>query len=285
MGIIFAPIGGLLLYASAQVEELIIDYSSCNSTAPVGLENAAELSKDRWHATFKSKNATSPPSWFRQPKQIRKTRNGIEYETDICSLQFEIPAELGPSVFLYYRLSNFYQNHRRYVKSLDLDQLKGKAVSNATIAGSTCDPLRLDPNGKAYYPCGLIANSLFNDTFVPPVRVGGSEEEVYEMTNKGISWSSDRELYKPTAYSPYDVSPPPNWAKRYPTGYNSTNPPPNLQEDEELQVWMRTAGLPTFSKLALRNDDVPMPAGSYRLDIEYSMLQPGRLLFTCFGVC
>lgn len=33
---------------------------------------------------------------------------------------------------------------------------------------------------------------------------------------------------------------------------------------------MRTAGLPTFSKLALRNDKDVMGAGRYQVDIEYN---------------
>jgi len=88
------------------------------------------------------------------------------------------------------------------------------------------------------------------------------------MTNKGISWASDRQLYKPTQYSPDQISPPPNWQKRYPQGYTKDNPPKDLQEDEEFQVWMRTAGLPTFSKLARRNDNETMIAGTYQIDIR-----------------
>ncbi|CAI4215132.1 unnamed protein product [Parascedosporium putredinis] len=34
IGIIFAPIGGLLLYASAQVQEIEIDYTNCKAKAP-----------------------------------------------------------------------------------------------------------------------------------------------------------------------------------------------------------------------------------------------------------
>ncbi|EGE06595.1 CDC50 family protein [Trichophyton equinum CBS 127.97] len=148
--------------------------------------------------------------------------------------------------------------------------MKGVAVPNATIGAGTCDPLRLDPKGKAYYPCGLIANSVFNDTILEPRRIGGGNDgnQTYPMTNKGISWSSDKDLYKPTKYSYDQVSPPPNWIKRYPDGYTEKNPPPNVQEWEELQVWMRTAGLPTFSKLARRNDGDRMLAGSYQIDIQ-----------------
>lgn len=190
----------------------------------------------------------------------------------MCSLQFTIPHELEPPVFLYYRLTNFYQNHRRYVKSQDSDQLKGDAVPKGTIAKSNCDPLRLDPQGRPYYPCGLIANSLFNDTFSHPVllNVEGKNQmnQTYNMTNKGIAWDSDKALYGPTKYKPADIAVPPNWRNRYPEDtYSEDHQPPNLEVYEEFQVWMRTAGLPAFSKLALRNDKEKMGCGTYQLDI------------------
>lgn len=174
---------------------------------------------------------------------------------------------MGPPVFLYYRLTNFYQNHRRYVQSFDIDQLKGAAVDNATISGSTCDPLTIDPTtGKAYYPCGLIANSMFNDTIQSPVMPNTG---IYYMTDKGIAWASDKELVRKTSYQPWQVVPPPNWQARYGKEYTSI---PNLNEDEAFQVWMRTAGLPTFSKLSLRNDTTAMAAGTYQLNITYSKM-------------
>lgn len=63
-------------------------------------------------------------------------------------------------IFINYRLTNFYQNHRQYVKSFNADQLMGQPVSAGSL-GPDCDPLR-ESNGKAVYPCGLIANSVFN---------------------------------------------------------------------------------------------------------------------------
>ncbi|EZF75751.1 hypothetical protein H105_02717 [Trichophyton soudanense CBS 452.61] len=269
MGIIFAPIGGLLIYASSQVEELIFDYSNCKD-APVGKDNAKDA-RANVRASFKTQSkGDTPYQWYKNDDVDVTLDNGVHINTTVCSLIFDIPNDIGAPVYLYYRLTNFYQNHRRYVKSLDLDQLKGVAVPNATIGTSTCDPLRLDPKGKAYYPCGLIANSVFNDTILEPRRIGGGNDgnQTYPMTNKGISWSSDKDLYKPTKYSYDQVSPPPNWIKRYPDGYTEKNPPPNVQEWEELQVWMRTAGLPTFSKLARRNDGDRMLAGSYQIDIQ-----------------
>ena len=179
-------------------------------------------------------------------------------------------------MYFYYRLTNFYQNHRRYVKSLDTSQLQGTAVPAKTIGTGTCDPLKLDANGKPYYPCGLIANSVFNDTFAEPVLLnvprdeGGGDNRTYAMTDKGISWSTDAALYGPTQYNFDQIAVPPNWAKRWPNGYSQEDPPPNLKEDEAFQVWMRTAGLPAFSKLARRNDNQTMVTGRYQLDIQMS---------------
>jgi hypothetical protein len=64
-------------------------------------------------------------------------------------------------VYVYYQLENFYQNHRRYVKSRSSDQLQGTSGISNNDLKSDCDPLY--QNGSlTLSPCGLIANSLFN---------------------------------------------------------------------------------------------------------------------------
>ena len=61
---------------------------------------------------------------------------------------------------MYYGLTNFYQNHRRYVKSRDEKQLLGNVEAKPS---DDCAPFAEDPeSGKYYVPCGAIANSLFN---------------------------------------------------------------------------------------------------------------------------
>ncbi|RMJ25433.1 LEM3 CDC50 family protein [Aspergillus sp. HF37] len=257
IGIIFAPIGGLLLWASEEVEELLMDYSTCTRDAPDAREEDAKpMPSSNVQASFKSAKQMGPTLWQ------RSGQNG----TEICSLIFDIPNDIGPPVFMYYRMKEFYQNHRRYVQSLDLDQLKGIPVSNKSIKTGTCDPLTVDPDsGKAYYPCGLIANSIFNDTIPSPYRVGTNLED-YFMTNKGIAWDSDKQLMKNTQYKPWEVVPPPYWRKKYGNHYTNETLP-QINEDEEFMVWMRTAGLPHFSKLSRRNDTATMSAGTYRLDI------------------
>jgi hypothetical protein len=78
-----------------------------------------------------------------------------------CNIVFTIPMQLNTPIFLYYKLTNFYQNHRKYVKSLSYNQLKGQDISSIEAATS-CTQMSTDASGKVYYPCGLIANSVFN---------------------------------------------------------------------------------------------------------------------------
>ena len=121
-----------------------------------------------------------------------------------------------------------------------------------------------------------IWNFVDIDTFNPPVllNVGGSSasNETYNMTSETIAWSSDSARFGKTSYTNDQVEPPPNWALQYPNGYSEEQPIPDLSTFYELQVWMRTAGLPTFSKLALRNPNEIMKAGTYQVDIGLSTL-------------
>ena len=272
IGVIFAPIGGALLYASSVVQEISINYSRCSTDAPICPE-MGPVDDDKIVAHFK--NSTDPadaPTWCRNSTTVGYGLDGSKkVRTPQCYIQFYIPDRLSGPVLLYYQLTNFYQNHRRYVQSFDQDQLKGSDRDNKSVAGSDCDPLQLDADGKAYYPCGLIANSLFNDTFFNPVGLNppGSNDgsKVYNMTSKGTAWGSDKDLYGTTKYKYGDVVPPPNWREQYPE-YSENFPFKDLHEDDAFQVWMRTAGLPYFSKLALRNDDdEPMEMGRYEIRI------------------
>jgi hypothetical protein len=113
----------------------------------------------------------------------------------------------------------------------------------------TCDPLEDGNNGLPLYPCGLIANSKFDDEFLAiNVTKADGTVIVYDpnpqsvaankfWTNTNIAWKSDREdKFKPRALYATETNLSPL------TGQNITI-------DEELMVWMRTAGLPRFKKL------------------------------------
>jgi hypothetical protein len=274
VGIIFAPIGGLLLYASSQVQELSIDYTECAKHAPQSEANdnlnrtstRREMPSDRVASSFKTP-MTTQPRWGHS-NDTAVYPGGVRLNTSVCTLEFTIPNDIQHPVLFYYRLTNFYQNHRRYVKSLDTEQLKGNARSPGQIRAGDCDPLDISPDGRPYYPCGLIANSLFNDTYDELIfRNEGDAGTPYEMSENGIAWGSERDLYGKTKYRPDEVVPPPNWADRFPNKEYTNETLPDLNNDEAFQVWMRTAGLPTFSKLAKRNDSGVMKRGTYTLKI------------------
>jgi hypothetical protein len=226
-----------------------------------------------WH--FKDMGNSIPTATWSRRNITYTFENGVKRNNTVeCTIKFQIPSEMQPPVLFYYRLTKFYQNHRRYVKSFNADQLRGTAVDNSTISSSLCEPLRLDPRGRPYYPCGLIANSIFNDTFSSPYQenVEGSSSDGQEYTmenNSGIAWDSDKQLYGKTQYKLDQIAVPPNWVERYGgNDYTNSTPPPDLENDQAFQVWMRTAGLPTFSKLAQRNDTAVMKVATYRVDIR-----------------
>lgn len=271
-----------------QVKELSIDYTKCLAEAPQVDANydsskpdpTSEMDGKLYSASF-GKAMTSKPRWGQFEEEFTWP-SGHKNMTKFCVLVFQIPENIKPPVLFYYRLTNFYQNHRRYVKSLDVNQLKGDAVSAADIASGECDPLGTkyhadDNDTRAIYPCGLIANSMFNDTFSnlnssnAPTDSSGNQNQTYNFSKKGIMWDTEGDLYGETKYDPKDIRPPPNWVDQYPSdGYASLKKEqlPNLHTDEAFQVWMRTAGLPYFSKLAQRNDNDELEAATYRLKIR-----------------
>ncbi|PHH70117.1 hypothetical protein CDD82_7334 [Ophiocordyceps australis] len=276
IGVIFAPIGGLLLYASSRVQEISLDYTHCRDEAPLLNQGFGPMPKDKVHTAFKTSNGSIDAQWAVEKDFQVTFAPGVDVNTDRCHLQFNIPEGMGPPVLFYYKLTNFYQNHRRYVDSFDSQQLKGDARSYSDIHSSKCTPLYGDDNNgekKPYYPCGLIANSMFNDSFTQPVLLNppgarGNETRPYDMFVNGIAWNSDKALYGPTKYQLDEILPPPNWRERYPQNYTESNPPPNIKEWEAFQVWMRTAGLPSFSKLYQRNDKEAMEKGRYEIIVE-----------------
>ncbi|EKM82873.1 hypothetical protein AGABI1DRAFT_111436 [Agaricus bisporus var. burnettii JB137-S8] len=279
IGLVFAPIGTVLIWASSLISEMTFDYTDCQTLTPSTNDSLSftPLPSNKYSYRLRNGNGDVPI----QPPRYAYLDNRGNSAFDVsnqeqCIVEFHVPINLDPSIFLYYKLTNFYQNHRRYVKSQNGDQLIGDYVSPDDLDDSDCDPLG-SIDGVAIYPCGLIANSLFNDTFYTPFlqndnNSSDQEPVPYTFTDKGIAWNGEQNKYTENpvssrGYSDYNqIVPPPNWRLRYPDGYNESNIP-NLREDEHFQNWMRTAGLPTFTKLYGRNDNDVLREGIYRIVI------------------
>lgn len=190
---------------------------------------------------------------------------------------------------MYYKLDNFYQNHRRYASSRSDKQLGGQKVS-ISDAKSSCSPIwayapedsDVTDESLVYNPCGLIAWSMFNDTISlykynntlkdsstlicsGPRSIGSDNPiEGIQCTKVGIAWASDRDVKfkKPTGS---DLG-----NRMYPNTYfnESGHVIPN-HADEDFMVWMRTAALPNFRKL-YRIINTDLTPGIYYFEIEYN---------------
>lgn len=251
---IFGPIGIGLLMSAMNVQNLKIRYDLCESFAT---ENSYTIIPDEFVAFHFKKEIDYNPRW-----QLIAQSNA----NPICRLNFQIPNKVNTPIYIYYKLTNYYQNHRVYIESYDLNQLKGDNIPAGQL-DTNCDPLRKDvATGKAIYPCGLVANSMFNDTFEFKLR-GTNNTDDFILTSNDTAWSTDKDRYGPTDYDVSDIVPPPNWAKKFPEGYNETNLP-NLHTWQEFQVWMRNAALPTFYKKILQNETTALSKGYYSMDIE-----------------
>jgi len=116
-----------------------------------------------------------------------------------CNITFEIKDDMEAPVYLYYELTNFYQNHRRYAKSYEAYQLLGMVYERKSAALSDCEPLTY--NGTlTLNPCGLIANTLFNDKITLAGKTGIDSSISLDTT--GIAWPSDKskKFSQPNAY-------------------------------------------------------------------------------------
>ncbi|KAL6629095.1 hypothetical protein ACP70R_028860 [Stipagrostis hirtigluma subsp. patula] len=201
VGVIFVPIGIASLQASRNVVEIV----------------------DRYDDVCVPDNVTDKLAYI-QNSTIPKT----------CTRTLTVTKDMKQPIFVYYQLDNFYQNHRRYVKSRNDAQLRDASKANDT---SNCDP-ETTVDGKPIVPCGLIAWSLFNDTYTF-VR----NNKNLTVNKKDISWKSDRDHKFGSNVFPK------NFQKGALIGGKALDPTIPLSQQEDLIVWMRTAALPTFRKL------------------------------------
>jgi len=57
-----------------------------------------------------------------------------------CSITFTLTEDFNDTGYLFYGLENFYQNHRRYIKSKSSSQLSGSDISSSD-ADTYCSPI------------------------------------------------------------------------------------------------------------------------------------------------
>ncbi|KAK7827700.1 putative ala-interacting subunit 2 [Quercus suber] len=171
------------------------------------------------------------------PEQFKSNKLGYIKDSSYpknCSRTLKVNRYMKAPIYIYYQLDNYYQNHRRYVKSRSDQQLLHGLGSNKT---SLCKPEQSN-NGLPVVPCGLVAWSLFNDTYK---FIRGKSE--LNVNRKNIAWKSDRDHKFGKHVYPF------NFQNGTLIGGGKLNSSVPLSDQEDLIVWMRTAALPSFRKL------------------------------------
>lgn len=67
------------------------------------------------------------------------TYDEIDVNKNLCTFNVNLPQMDGP-VYFFYQMTNFYQNHRRYIKSKGINQLANIDFSQSD-ANKYCDPV------------------------------------------------------------------------------------------------------------------------------------------------
>lgn len=221
-----------------------------------------------------------------------------------CTIVFEVPQDMEPPVLVYYEITSFHQNYRRYTTSRDDHQLTGKIGDQSSIDASNCAPLNI-LGDTVINPCGLIANTFFNDRFAL-IDNGSTDVDGNKLVLRedGIAWRSDLKYrYKmPDGYREalcpedqcdasccenngfscdtparhprdglcyaYDYPEPTTTQYLYQTYPNIVSPLEHVK-NEHFVVWMRMAATPDFRKL-YGYIDQKVPKGTL-LEFEVNM--------------
>ncbi len=168
IGIAFIPIGIGMLWFSDTVKEHSVDYTQC--------KNAKDQFCHEVVVTPQNQSCICDPD--KSP-----------------GLSFDLPEDMEGSVFVYYGLTNFYQNHRRYVKSRDDSQLLGNLGAKTDKVSSNCEPFDKPATGGTdakYIPCGAIANSMFSDVINITFTDADNQQHEVGLVRTGIAWESDK---------------------------------------------------------------------------------------------
>ncbi|KAF0699383.1 Aste57867_10044 [Aphanomyces stellatus] len=280
VGLIFIPIGVILYHQNMDVVEMGIQYDGKDDSSSL-LTAGASIQG------FTSKSNCSLPN--------DSYGNKFDLNQSGCIISFTTTQDMKGPIMVYYQLDNFYQNHRRYVVSRSDAQLRGQPNAATTTCDgalevsatkfNSTDETTPGVNGKYNMnPCGLIANSLFNDIFWVNSITTPDGKTLYQtdkyngvdvvnvMNQSGLAWKSDLQ----TKFKNYDTISDSDLYLWQNSKYRWVIPGAKGQapianktawttttesygvETERFVIWMRTAGLPNFRKKYGRIDhDLP----------------------------
>ena len=200
----------------------------------------------------------------------------------VCHITASLTHGIPWNVFLYYGIENMYQSYLPYSESVDDQQMYGRLNGTKGACGELTAR-----NSTPYAPCGLMANSLFNDTIelyrviehptVSRLCCSGLPTKLSLTFQKGqfllrvplfrtgITWTPKYAVKNPPVPKTCPAGepplkcafngtiPPPNWLRPI-WELDPTDPENNGYANEHLQSWLRFAPFRSFRRLYGRVD-------------------------------
>jgi hypothetical protein len=106
--------------------------------------------------------------------------DNYDKSTKICTIPFKIDKTIKSPIFIYYKLENFFLNHRNLVESKNYKELRGEDTDTKMNCKNSYLMSEMFGKSSPYYlnewnhnfsetdissPCGLLARCFFNDTY------------------------------------------------------------------------------------------------------------------------
>jgi len=286
-------IGGLVIVESNSIQNYDVDYTDCQAYTyfDKSQEEIAhdDLTEFKNHLKvnrneIKDKNLKCADLWGNWSEPVTVS----EPPTCVCLTDIQIEEDITKTSYIYYKLGNFYQNHRRMLRSRDNNQLLALSIESITKPDESCYVNKDRGDQKNDFPCGSLANSMFNDTFFIYDNFPTDEDEILEkiakpsvsawqMSGKDIAWKTDvhqkfdadSTVEKSIDKGQYadeignEVQVPPNWqygieklGTKEDLFYRSQSDSNGVAlKNEDFIVWMRTPAYVNFKKLYRKNPD------------------------------
>ncbi|KAJ0400299.1 hypothetical protein ATCC90586_004256 [Pythium insidiosum] len=150
-----------------------------------------------------------------------------------CLITITLREPIAGPAYVFYELSDLHQHHRRFVSSMDRTQFTDEWRPGVLL--TTCDPMAeteseacdigfcsaASKQRRDYFPCGIVANTMFNDIFWLHDGMLPSGERLTrrDLVSRGV-------------------------ARTY-AAHNTKNPTWDLPLDKFLPVWRN----PNFSRI------------------------------------
>mmetsp|Transcript_27506 Transcript_27506/g.69325 ORF Transcript_27506/g.69325 Transcript_27506/m.69325 type:complete len:412 (+) Transcript_27506:332-1567(+) len=174
----------------------------------------------------------------------------LEGEGYWLNLTFNVSQRMPKPVYLFYYIKGFYGGHRRYIRSRSNMQLAG--VSDLEATDPKCRPQLYNtpddepstegvmPGQGLITPCGLLAWSQFNDSFV--LHDKDIQQDI-AIDESDLAWRSDADLL----YSDRNATNFNTYEQRGLRGGANISTP--LNEAQHFMLWMRPTATPDLYHL------------------------------------